>query len=65
MPPKEANNSCMCFKVAYKQKHDATKGLSDYARMKEPPVVKHAMEVTKHQSNVRKLILHNFLENYS
>lgn len=55
----------MCFKVAYKQKHDATKGLSDYARMKEPPVVKHAMEVTKHQSNVRKLILHNFLENYS
>ncbi|XP_045390460.1 nebulette isoform X4 [Lemur catta] len=38
--------------VAYKQKHDATKGFSDYAHMKEPPEVKHAMEVNKHQSNI-------------
>ncbi|KAK2105260.1 hypothetical protein P7K49_014774 [Saguinus oedipus] len=38
-------------KVAYKQKHDAAKGFSDYAHMKEPPEVKHAMEVNKHQSN--------------
>ncbi|PNI61176.1 NEBL isoform 7 [Pan troglodytes] len=37
--------------VAYKQKHDAAKGFSDYAHMKEPPEVKHAMEVNKHQSN--------------
>ncbi|KAJ7408618.1 nebulette [Willisornis vidua] len=39
-------------KVLYKQKHDAEKGTSDYARMKEPPEVKHAMEVSKHQSDV-------------
>uniref|UniRef100_A0A8C0V0D8 Nebulette n=1 Tax=Cyanistes caeruleus TaxID=156563 RepID=A0A8C0V0D8_CYACU len=39
-------------KVLYKQKHDAEKGFSDYARMREPPDVKHAMEVTKHQSDV-------------
>ncbi|XP_023560717.1 nebulette isoform X1 [Octodon degus] len=38
--------------VAYKQEHDATRGLSDYARMKEPPAIKHAMEVTKHQSDI-------------
>ncbi|XP_047723187.1 nebulette isoform X4 [Prionailurus viverrinus] len=37
--------------VAYKQKHDAARGLSDYAHMKEPPGIKHAMEVNKHQSN--------------
>ncbi|XP_064224446.1 nebulette isoform X12 [Aotus nancymaae] len=42
--------------VAYKQKHDAAKGLSDYAHMKEPPEVKHAMEVNKHQSNVCLLV---------
>ncbi|XP_004425365.1 PREDICTED: nebulette isoform X1 [Ceratotherium simum simum] len=39
-------------KIAYKQKHDAAKGISDYAHMKEPPEVKHAMEVNKHQSNI-------------
>ncbi|XP_064264513.1 nebulette isoform X3 [Passer domesticus] len=39
-------------KVLYKQKHDAEKGFSDYARMREPPDVKHAMEVSKHQSDV-------------
>ncbi|XP_066054984.1 nebulette isoform X1 [Chamaea fasciata] len=39
-------------KVLYKQKHDAEKGFSDYARMREPPDVKHAMEVSKHQSGV-------------
>nr|XP_042134000.1 nebulette isoform X2 [Peromyscus maniculatus bairdii] len=38
--------------VAYKQKHDAEKGLSDYAHMKEPPEVRHAMEVNRHQSNI-------------
>ncbi|XP_017367393.1 nebulette isoform X3 [Cebus imitator] len=38
--------------VAYKQKHDAAKGFSDYAHMKEPPEVKHAVEVNKHQSNI-------------
>ncbi|XP_043417636.1 nebulette isoform X8 [Prionailurus bengalensis] len=38
--------------VAYKQKHDAARGLSDYAHMKEPPGIKHAMEVNKHQSNI-------------
>lgn len=43
----------MFLKVAYKQKHDAAKGFSDYAHMKEPPDIKHAMEVNKHQSNVR------------
>ncbi|KAL0627564.1 Nebulette, partial [Plecturocebus cupreus] len=37
--------------VAYKQKHGAAKGVSDYTHMKEPPEVKHAMEVNKHQSN--------------
>ncbi|ELW71432.1 Nebulette [Tupaia chinensis] len=37
--------------VAYKQKHDAAKGFSDYAHMMEPPEVKHAMEVNKYQSN--------------
>lgn len=45
------------FKVAYKQKHDAAKGFSDYSHMKEPPEIKHAMEVNKHQSNVRKPLL--------
>ncbi|XP_028607089.2 nebulette isoform X4 [Podarcis muralis] len=39
-------------KVLYTQKHDAEKGTSSYAHMKEPPDVKHAMEVSKHQSNV-------------
>ncbi|XP_071591181.1 nebulette isoform X3 [Heliangelus exortis] len=39
-------------KVFYKQKHDAEKGSSDYAHMKEPPDVKHAMEVNKCQSDV-------------
>ncbi|XP_006141676.1 nebulette isoform X2 [Tupaia chinensis] len=38
--------------VAYKQKHDAAKGFSDYAHMMEPPEVKHAMEVNKYQSNI-------------
>ncbi|XP_045156150.1 nebulette isoform X3 [Echinops telfairi] len=38
--------------VAYKQKHGTEKGLSDYAHMKEPPEVKHAMEVNKYQSNI-------------
>ncbi|XP_049482882.1 nebulette isoform X3 [Panthera uncia] len=38
--------------VAYKQKHDAARGFSDYAHMKEPPEIKHAMEVNKHQSNI-------------
>ncbi|KAI5931091.1 Nebulette [Manis javanica] len=38
--------------VAYKQKHDGAKGFSDYAHMKEPPEIKHAMEVNKHQSNI-------------
>ncbi|XP_053081346.1 nebulette isoform X9 [Acinonyx jubatus] len=38
--------------VAYKQKHDAGRGFSDYAHMKEPPEIKHAMEVNKHQSNI-------------
>ncbi|XP_066240696.1 nebulette isoform X2 [Saccopteryx leptura] len=37
--------------IAYKQKHDAAKGFSDYAHMKEPPEIKHAMEVNKRQSN--------------
>ncbi|KAF4023175.1 hypothetical protein G4228_015690 [Cervus hanglu yarkandensis] len=37
--------------IAYRQKHDAAKGVSDYAHMKEPPEIKHAMEVNKHQSN--------------
>ncbi|XP_070288701.1 nebulette isoform X3 [Myotis yumanensis] len=39
-------------KIAYKQKHDAARGLSDYTHMKEPPEIKHAMEVNKHQSNI-------------
>lgn len=43
----------LLLKVAYKQKHDATKGISDYAHMKEPPEIRHAMEVNKRQSNVR------------
>nr|XP_012043691.2 nebulette isoform X4 [Ovis aries] len=38
--------------IAYRQKHDAAKGVSDYAHMKEPPEIQHAMEVTKHQSNI-------------
>uniref|UniRef100_A0A8C9BV12 Nebulette n=1 Tax=Phocoena sinus TaxID=42100 RepID=A0A8C9BV12_PHOSS len=38
--------------IAYKQKHDAAKGFSDYARMKEPPEVKHAVEVNKQQSHI-------------
>ncbi|XP_036698727.1 nebulette isoform X10 [Balaenoptera musculus] len=37
--------------IAYKQKHDAAKGFSDYAHMKELPEIKHAMEVNKHQSH--------------
>lgn len=56
------SNPAVPLKVAYKQKHDAEKGLSDYAHMKEPPEVRHAMEVNRHQSNVSKLVLHNFLE---
>ncbi|KAB1254088.1 Nebulette [Camelus dromedarius] len=43
--------------IAYRQKHDAAKGISDYAHMKEPPEVRHATEVTKHQSNVREPFL--------
>lgn len=43
---------CVSLKIAYKQKHDAAKGFSDYARMKEPPEVKHAVEVNKQQSHV-------------
>ncbi|XP_064018601.1 nebulette isoform X3 [Pogoniulus pusillus] len=39
-------------KVLYTQKHAAEKGTSDYAHMKEPPDIKHAMEVNKHQSDV-------------
>uniref|UniRef100_A0A8C9J1Q6 Nebulette n=1 Tax=Panthera tigris altaica TaxID=74533 RepID=A0A8C9J1Q6_PANTA len=42
----------LILKVAYKQKHDAARGFSDYAHMKEPPEIKHAMEVNKHQSNI-------------
>ncbi|XP_007189924.2 nebulette isoform X2 [Balaenoptera acutorostrata] len=38
--------------IAYKQKHDAAKGFSDYAHMKELPEIKHAMEVNKHQSHI-------------
>ncbi|KAM5339651.1 nebulette isoform 3-T3 [Glossophaga mutica] len=38
--------------IAYKQKHDAAKGLSDYARMREPPEIKHATAVSKHQSDI-------------
>ncbi|XP_045713632.1 nebulette isoform X2 [Phyllostomus hastatus] len=38
--------------IAYKQKHDAAKGFSDYARMREPPAIRHATEVNKHQSNI-------------
>lgn len=45
---------CVFLKIAYKQKHQAARGFSDYAHMKEPPEVRHALEVTKHQSNVRK-----------
>lgn len=48
------SNLFVCWKVAYKQKHEAEKGLSDYAHMKEPPEVRHAMEVNRHQSNVSK-----------
>jgi hypothetical protein len=40
------------LKVAYKQKHEAEKGFSDYTHMKEPPEVRRAMEVNRHQSNV-------------
>lgn len=57
---------CMCFfffKIAYKQKHDAARGLSDYTHMKEPPEIKHAMEVNKHQSNVSNVNTYDFLEN--
>lgn len=53
---------CVCFKIAYKQKHDAARGLSDYTHMKEPPEIKHAMEVNKHQSNVRKPLHMTFWE---
>uniref|UniRef100_A0A8B9YBC6 Nebulette n=1 Tax=Bos mutus grunniens TaxID=30521 RepID=A0A8B9YBC6_BOSMU len=45
--------------IAYRQKHDAAKGVSDYAHMKEPPEIKHAMEVNKHQSNVSKTPMYN------
>lgn len=45
---------CVFLKIAYKQKHQAARGFSDYAHMKEPPEVRHALEVMKHQSNVRK-----------
>ncbi|XP_029330476.1 nebulette isoform X1 [Mus caroli] len=38
--------------VAYKQKHEAEKGVSDYTHMKEPPEVRRAMEVNRHQSNI-------------
>ncbi|XP_077010444.1 nebulette isoform X1 [Tamandua tetradactyla] len=38
--------------VVYKEKHSAAKGVSDYARMREPPEVKHAMEISKQQSEV-------------
>ncbi|XP_032736750.1 nebulette isoform X4 [Lontra canadensis] len=38
--------------VAYKQKYDAARGFSDYAHLKEPPDIRHAMEVNKHQSNI-------------
>ncbi|XP_069715620.1 nebulette isoform X2 [Phaenicophaeus curvirostris] len=38
-------------KVLYKRKHDAEKGTSDYAHMKEPPDIKHAMKVSKYQSD--------------
>lgn len=48
---------CVFLKIAYKQKHDAAKGFSDYAHMKEPPEIKHAMEVNKHQSHVSKPFL--------
>lgn len=48
---------CFFLQIAYRQKHDAAKGVSDYAHMKEPPEIKHAMEVNKHQSNVSKLFL--------
>lgn len=51
--PLSGSNPYVLSKVAYKQKHDAEKGLSDYAHMKEPPEVRHAMEVNRHQSNVR------------
>ncbi|GCC20957.1 hypothetical protein chiPu_0000129 [Chiloscyllium punctatum] len=39
-------------KKQYKQKYDAEKGKSHYSIMKEPPNVKYAMEVSKHQSGV-------------
>jgi hypothetical protein len=54
----------VCFKVAYKQKHDATKGFSDYSHMQEPPEVKHAMEVNKRQSNVSKFFSHDLSGNW-
>ncbi|KAM7158433.1 nebulette isoform 2-T2 [Molossus nigricans] len=38
--------------IAYRQKHDAARGFSGYAHMKEPPEIRHAMEVNKHQSNI-------------
>ncbi|XP_029392606.1 nebulette isoform X3 [Mus pahari] len=38
--------------VVYKQKHEAEKGFSDYTHMKEPPEVRRAMEVNRHQSNI-------------
>ncbi|XP_045443937.1 nebulette isoform X1 [Pipistrellus kuhlii] len=52
-------------KIAYKQKHDAARGLSDYTHMKEPPEIKHAMEVNKHQSNIsyRKDMQHTHMYN--
>lgn len=55
-PPNETN-SYLFLQIAYRQKHDAAKGVSDYAHMKEPPEIQHAMEVTKHQSNVSRLFL--------
>lgn len=48
------------FQVLYKQKHDAEKGISDYAHMKEPPDIKHAMEVNKNQSDVSTPPPHQF-----
>ncbi|XP_031409899.1 nebulette-like [Meleagris gallopavo] len=47
-----ANGLGIWCQVLYKQKHDAEKGTSDYAHMKEPPDIKHAMEVNKYQSDV-------------
>uniref|UniRef100_A0A8D0SGL5 Nebulette n=1 Tax=Sus scrofa TaxID=9823 RepID=A0A8D0SGL5_PIG len=50
--PMKLTVMCVFLKIAYKQKHQAARGFSDYAHMKEPPEVRHALEVTKHQSNI-------------